>query len=167
MRWQNDGTPAKKPITPVNCKIVTFPELPNAITHWLDIMQYGLSEGLQGQEFYYESMKPHPDYREDHTFFIVEQNNPVAAITVICNENTKNGYIHMVACKECARGKGYGTLLNDIALYVLKSEGMKTAYLTTDDWRIPAIKSYLRAGFTPDRSTEDFVARWDLIEKNI
>ena len=44
---------------------------------------------------------------------------------------------------------------------------MQTAYLTTDDWRIPAIKSYLRIGFTPDISTEDFKARWDEIFKII
>ncbi len=66
----------------------------------------------------------------------------------------------MVACHEAARGKGYGTLLNQIAVAVLKKEGMSTAYLTTDDWRIPAIKSYLRAGFIPDLSTDDFQNRW-------
>lgn len=167
MRWQNDGTPAKKPTAPEFCKIVAFPDLPNALTHWLDIMQYGLSKGLQGEDYFYKCMNPHPEYREDNTFFIVEGNDPVASVTVICNDKTKSGYIHMVACKEYARGKGYGAILNDIALYVLKSEKMKTAYLTTDDWRIPAIKSYLRAGFTPDRSTEDFVERWDAIIKTI
>jgi hypothetical protein len=40
---------------------------------------------------------------------------------------------------------------------------MQTAFLTTDDWRIPAIKSYIRAGFIPDLSTEDFKARWEKI----
>ena len=61
-----------------------------------------------------------------------------------------------------------GTLLNNIALWTLKKEGMQTAYLTTDDWRIPAIKSYLRAGFTPDLDTEDdFKNRWNAIYKII
>ena len=69
----------------------------------------------------------------------------------------------MVACKESARGKGYGTLLNNVALNVLKAEKMQTAYLTTDDWRIPAIKSYLRAEFMPDLSNDDFKERWKKI----
>jgi mycothiol synthase len=69
----------------------------------------------------------------------------------------------MVACREDSRGKGYGTLLNKVAEYSLKKEGMQTAFLTTDDWRIPAIKSYICAGFIPDLSTEDFKARWEKI----
>ena len=73
----------------------------------------------------------------------------------------------MVACAESARGRGYGTLLMQIASYVLKTEGMERARLTTDDWRIPAIKSYLRIGFTPDLSTEDFKARWEKIYEQI
>ena len=69
----------------------------------------------------------------------------------------------MVACKEAFRGKGYGTLLNRICEYTLKSEGMESAHLTTDDWRIPAIKSYLRAGFEPVTMGEDFPERWEKI----
>ena len=46
---------------------------------------------------------------------------------------------------------------------VLKEQGMEMAYLTTDDWRIPAIKSYLRIGFEPDLSNDDFKTRWTKI----
>ena len=102
-------------------------------------------------------------YEEDKCFFILENENAVATVTVICDYEKKEGYVHMVACHEAARGKGYGTLLNLIAEYTLKKEGMQTAYLTTDDWRIPAIKSYLRIGFEPDLSTDDFRERWNKI----
>ena len=73
----------------------------------------------------------------------------------------------MVACREESRGKGYGVLLSRWALITLKKEGMETAYLTTDDWRIPAIKSYLGIGFVPDTSTKDVAERWDKIKKQI
>ena len=74
----------------------------------------------------------------------------------------------MVACKPEFRGRRLGHLLNDIALYTLKKEGMETAHLTTDDWRIPAIKTYLKAGFTPDLESEpDFRERWDKIHSAI
>ena len=70
----------------------------------------------------------------------------------------------MVACKPDFRGMGIGHILNNIAVNVLKTKGMKTAYLTTDDWRLPAIKTYLKAGFTPDLTTEpDFKERWNKI----
>lgn len=73
----------------------------------------------------------------------------------------------MVACREEYRGRGIGTYMNALSVWLLKTHGMKTAYLTTDDWRIPAIKSYLRAGFTPDLSTDDFRARWEKILSGI
>lgn len=163
MRWTNDGSQPTTPICPENCSITNFTSLDNATDAWLDIVQYGLSEGKQDEAFYHATMTAHPAYTEDKCFFVLEDGHPVATLTVICDYSQKEGYVHMVACHESARGKGYGTLLNQIAVYTLKNEGMETAHLTTDDWRIPAIKSYLRAGFTPDLSTQDFITRWDLI----
>jgi mycothiol synthase len=70
----------------------------------------------------------------------------------------------MVACKPDFRGRGLGHLLNDLALYTLKTRRMQTAWLTTDDWRLPAIRTYLKAGFRPDLDTEpDFSPRWKAI----
>ena len=43
-------------------------------------------------------------------------------------------------------------------------EGMETARLRTDDWRIPAIKTYLKIGFEPDLTSEpDYKERWEKI----
>lgn len=167
MRWKNNGEPADALQIPENCRLVNFTELDGAVDKWLDIVQYGLSEGKQGEEFYHAVMVNHAHYEEDKCFFVLENEKPVATLTVICDYDKKEGYIHMVACCEAARGRGYGTLLNKVALKTLKNEGMETAYLTTDDWRIPAIKSYLRAGFEPDVSTDDFKARWKKILEQI
>ena len=41
--------------------------------------------------------------------------------------------------------------------------GFETAYLTTDDYRIPAIKCYLRAGFEPEMTEDDHPERWEKI----
>ena len=77
------------------------------------------------------------------------------------------GELGMVIGDAGDRGRGIGTYMNALSVWLLKTHGMKTAYLTTDDWRIPAIKSYLRAGFTPDLSTDDFRARWEKILSGI
>ena len=54
--------------------------------------------------------------------------------------------------------------MSDIAVWAFKTQGMKTARLRTDDWRIPAIKTYLKAGFTPDITSEpDYKERWEKI----
>ena len=163
MRWKNDGKAVDAVIVPQGCRLVAFSELEGALDSWLDIVQYGLSDGKKDASYYHEMMTARELYRDDKCFFILENERAVATLTVICDYQNKEGYVHMVACREDARGKGYGTLLNRVSEYVLKSEGMQTAYLTTDDWRIPAIKSYLRIGFYPDLSTEDFKERWQKI----
>lgn len=167
MRWVNDGGEAPSVSLPENCQVRNFSELENAMDAWLEIVQYGLTEGKMDEAFYHAAMTARPAYQEDKCFFVLENGIPVATLTVICDYDKSEGYIHMVACHEAARGKGYGTLLNQIAVSVLKKERMATAYLTTDDWRIPAIKSYLRAGFTPDMSTDDFEKRWAIIREQI
>lgn len=160
MRWKNDGNPSKLPDMPDCCSLVNIKKLDNGIEVWLDIVSNGLSNGRETQEYYTKLMVNWPHYNPEFCFFIIENENPVATLTVIPNYETKEGYIHMVACKEECRGKGYGSLLNKIAIHTLKEQGMETAYLTTDDWRIPAIKSYLRIGFEPDVSNDDFKTRW-------
>lgn len=167
MRWKNDGREAEAIQVPKGCQIVNFLQLEQAIEQWLDIVQYGLSEGKQDAAFYHGTMTALPMYREDKCFFVLEDRRAVATATVICDYHKREGYVHMVACRESARGKGYGTLLNRIVNATLRQEGMETAYLTTDDWRIPAIKSYLRIGFEPDLSTEDFRERWARIFEKI
>lgn len=163
MFWKNDGKAPSIVEAPSGCRIVNFTELDDAMDKWLDIVQYGLSKGKQDAAFYRSVMTSNATYSEERCFFVLENERAVATLAVLCNYETKEGYIHMVACREDSRGKGYGTLLNRVAEYTLKKEGMQTAFLTTDDWRIPAIKSYLRAGFTPDLSTDDFKERWEKI----
>jgi mycothiol synthase len=167
MRWKNDGKLVPDLQIPENCRITNFTELDNAVDKWLDIIQYGLSNGRKDEAAYISMMLSQANYEENKCFFILEKEKAVATLTVICDYDKKEGHIHMVACQEAARGKGYGTLLNNMALHTLKTEGMQTAYLITDDWRIPAIKSYLRAGFEPDTSTEDFKERWNKIFEEI
>ncbi|MBQ3900864.1 MAG: GNAT family N-acetyltransferase, partial [Clostridia bacterium] len=61
------------------------------------------------------------------------------------------------------QGVGLGTRLNAAAVRCLLENGLETAYLTTDDFRIPAIRSYLRAGFYPDVKDDSHRERWDKI----
>ena len=167
MHWKNDGMPAKQPVIPEGFAVVTFPELDNAVEKWLDIMQYGLSDKLEDFGYYQKCMLDLPCYEEDKCFFVLENGKAVASITVVCNYETKQGRFHMVGSLPECRGKGVGKMLGSIGEYVLKSTGMQTAVLKTDDFRVPAIKVYLGVGFRPDLSTEDFVKRWDAIFSEI
>ncbi len=163
MNWENDGAPAECPKVPEGLRLTTLPELENGIDKWLDVVQYGLSEGKQDESFYNTVMIGHENYDAKYCYILMDGDASVATITVIFYPDKLNGYIHMVACKEQYRGRRIGSYMNDLVVYLLKQKGMKTASLTTDDWRVPAIKSYLRAGFKPDMSTDDFKERWGKI----
>ena len=69
----------------------------------------------------------------------------------------------MVAVLPDHRGRGLGHLLNALVLHRLKSLGYQKAHLKTDDWRLPAIKTYLAAGFHPLNTHESHPERWEAI----
>ena len=166
MNWQNDGTPVKEITLPEGVEVINFPNLKNALSIWADIIPYLNADGNmeKPEEYYQHSMVENSNYNDNNCFFLLANNCPAATLTVICDYKKKQGYIHNVACKPEFRGKGFGNILNSIAVNVLKNQHMESAYLTTDDWRIPAIKSYLRAGFTPDTVSEpSFKERWEKI----
>ncbi len=158
MIWKKGDMPDKPDWGGLVCR--TFDGSDKDIDAWLDIVQYGLTEKREDKAFYRECMYSHGELEFDK-FFIVECDGvPAATLAVICDHEKKQGYIHMVACKPEFRGRGIGTRLNTEAVRALISSGMETAYLTTDDFRIPAIKSYLRAGFTPDIIDKEHEDRW-------
>lgn len=90
---------------------------------------------------------------------------PVATITIICNQQNKEAVVHVVACKP--QRQGYRGFTYSNSTLGSKKEGMKTATLDTDDFRIPAIKTYLRVGFKPVLSTDDYKKRWEKIMQEI
>lgn len=164
MVWKKGETPEIK--APEGCVLRTFDGTDKDVEIWLDIVSEGLTEKREDKAFFRECMFSRGELEYDK-FFIVEcENEPAATIAVICDYNKKEGYIHMVACKEKFRGRGIGNYMNGIAVKTLLSAGMETAYLTTDDFRLPAIKSYLRAGFYPGIPDEEHEKRWnDIYDK--
>jgi ribosomal protein S18 acetylase RimI-like enzyme len=168
MRWVNDGAEAEFTL-PEGTELLTLKQIDDGVRVWADIVRHmekdGVTEFPEGYTRFYESvMQSEENYREELCFFLSVRGTPAATFTVICNKESGEGYLHMVASKPEFRGLGLGNLMSRIAVSVLKKEGMRTAYLTTDDWRIPAIKTYLKAGFSPDlTSEEDFHSRWEKI----
>lgn len=167
MKWKNDGKEMKIPSLPEGFTVDTINNRENGIDEWLDIVQYDLAEEPATHEFYKKLMTDFPGYDENWCFIFCYEGRPVATSCIICNKETKEGYIHMVGSKPEIRGKRFGTFMNSYVIALMKKEGMETAHLTTDDWRIPAIKSYLRADFVPDESTDDYKERWKKIREII
>jgi mycothiol synthase len=57
-------------------------------------------------------------------------------------------------------GKGLGTLVVTAVDERLHDEGFKKAYLSTDDFRSPAISIYLKHGWKPRLHADGMEARW-------
>jgi len=57
-------------------------------------------------------------------------------------------------------GKGFGQVVTAAATRALLEHGAGRIYLLTDDWRLPAIKSYLRVGYVPVYHRPGMRRRW-------
>lgn len=170
MNWTNDGTEARMPVLPEGVGILRLPEVENGPEEWLSIIRYmGKTEDPSlGYEVFRKSLSEYRDFDENLCFFLTVDGEIAATITVICHRAEQQGYIHMVASKPQFRGRGLGHLMNELAVCVLKEQGMPTAYLTTDDWRLAAIKTYLKAGFVPDtESLPEFAGRWQKVLQDL
>ena len=135
---------------------------------WIDIAATGklLPEGAAA-DWFFENMVTYRDLAVENVFFICHEGKPIATITAVKHREgyADIGYVHMVACLPEYRGKGLGTQLNNIVCEQFEKWCCVSSYLTTDDFRLPAIRSYISAGFLPDMAGEDMDARWRELAK--
>ena len=64
-------------------------------------------------------------------------------------------------------GKQLGCAVCAAVIRYLVSRGYEEMDLLTDDWRLPAIKTYLKLGFQPDLVREDMPDRWRAIYRTL
>lgn len=129
---------------------------------WLGICKNGLAAPDDGREKYENSMLKMEGYKISDTYFVLYEGKEVGTVTAIVYDEKKQGYMHMVAAVPEVRGKGIGAYMADIAAFEFFSRGCETAVLKTDEFRVPAVKSYLRAGFLPVLYSEGMEERWSL-----
>lgn len=152
---------------PAEITLRTFDGSAEDIDSWLEIVSHGLTAAKETPAFFHACINEHGRMEPDKLFFAELNGKPAGTFAVICDHVNKEGYIHMVACRPDARGRGIGNIMSAKAVDTLLSSGMETAYLTTDDFRFAAIRTYLKAGFRPDLSTEDFRKRWQAVFEKI
>lgn len=71
-----------------------------------------------------------------------------------------SGYVHWVAADPAVQGRGLGTLVTLRVLQHFRMAGLKDAVLETNDFRLAAIRSYLRLGFVPEYEEAEDRLRW-------
>ncbi len=142
------------------------------ITDWLAICRYGLlpDEAPAGGEYrdhYVNAIQNYPDLVPTRDLlFVVSPDGERVATTAAVLHGGGEGYIHMVAAKPVCRGLGIGHAMLARSLAELSARGATFMTLTTDDFRLAAIKTYLDAGFRPvlwPDPESDMRARWDAV----
>lgn len=72
-----------------------------------------------------------------------------------------------VATDPAHRGKGLGSAVCAAATNLMIQRGYQRIYLLTDDFRLPAIKVYLKLGYQPFLFAPDMEARWRAIRAQL
>ncbi|MGH2353176.1 MAG: GNAT family N-acetyltransferase [Chloroflexota bacterium] len=142
---------------------------------WGQIME---TEGGIGREWSVakvrERIMDRPQFEATGLFFATcdaESGRPVASACAWRKEEADEGAmgnVHMVCALPSHRGLGLGRLVTLAVLHNLRERGFRSADLTTDDFRLAAIKSYLGLGFVPAYLTDpdrldDHEARWSAV----
>lgn len=100
-------------------------------------------------------------YKPEFVQYIEKDGKNIATATAVENPAYPGeGWFRMIGTHKDACGLGAGKLVCLAALHSLRERGYKTAVLSTDDYRIPALKLYLSLGFEPVYSHESHKERW-------
>jgi len=129
--------------------------------HWSRIL--AASFGRKPEDFAFDKMmRRDPAFRPDRILFVCCGDEPVGTTSAwhVPTVVPEAGVIHWVGVLPGHTGKRLGYWLVLAALRKMGSEGRTCAWLTTDDFRLPAIKSYIKCGFHPQLVDENQRERW-------
>ena len=132
---------------------------------WTRICEHGLNgpddgtfSSWRGAILGREGLVPERD-----VFFVCRgDGEPEATLTAYVHPDGI-GDIHMVAAHPSIRGNNVNRMMLAVGMKKLDAEMThrpRITELTTDDWRVPAIVGYLKAGFQPVNHDDDMLERW-------
>lgn len=103
------------------------------------------------------------ELERDLFFVVAPDGSKIATSALIHNKEKNSGYLHMVAAIPEHRNLGIGHAMLSFAMSLSEERKIEYCVLTTDDYRLAAIKNYLVGGFCPvlyDDPESDMRARW-------
>ena len=153
-------------IPPHGYQIRTYMEGDEAA--WAEIVNNSLGSGW-GAKRCRRELTGRLRFRPRGLFFATHEGIPVgtACAWTQSPEEKEVGQVHMVGVVPEHRGKRLGYVLCLSVLHFLKENGFQRAQLSTDDFRLPAVKTYLNLGFEPEYVEENHKARWNAVFANL
>jgi len=137
--------------------------------HWANI----ISDSFGGRERTAEDTRNEITGRDvfvpEGLYFVTHQDIPVGTACAWRQsiEETDVGYVHMVGVLGEHTGHKLGKWVSLAVLYYFRYNGFSCSMLDTDDFRIPAIKTYLNLGFVPVYVDDTQPERWEEILKKL
>jgi len=80
------------------------------------------------------------------------------------NADAEIGWVAVVPERQ---GRRLGAQVTLAACHAARELGFDEAFLLTDDFRLPAIKTYLNLGFEPDCRHESHAGRWEALRRTL
>ncbi|MCY4484823.1 MAG: GNAT family N-acetyltransferase [Spirochaetaceae bacterium] len=100
------------------------------------------------------------------TWLIMHRGRAVAtACTVLPTAAEPRHELGWVAVDPAHQGKGLGRQVCAAVLWYARRRGWPASTLNTDDWRLPAIRTYLKLGFEPEITHDSHPARWQEVHR--
>ncbi|MEA4890390.1 MAG: GNAT family N-acetyltransferase [Clostridiaceae bacterium] len=114
---------------------------------------------------FHEAIALCKQYNPANVLFVCHGDKPVGTATAWYRDDLPEGtgYLHMVGLLPEYGGRGLGLSISLAVLHNLKKSGYAKVFLHTDDFRLPAIKQYLRLGFKPVYNSEGAAERWQAV----
>lgn len=128
---------------------------------WEQIVAAAFERETEAGEFE-TRMKRHEAFRPERVLFAIHDEMPVATASAWDSPGwgEQTGQVHMVGVAPGHQGKHLGYWVSLAVLHQFHREGRRDAMLSTDDFRLPAVKTYLRLGFVPVLVHENQRQRW-------
>jgi len=135
---------------------------------WAEIINNSLGPGWDAKKCR-RQLTGRLRFRPYGLFFATYEGKPIGTACSWTHSlrEKKVGAVHMVGVVPEHQGRRLGYALCLSVLRFLQENGFQSARLTTDDFRLPAIKTYLNLGFQPDYIEEDHKSRWITVFANL
>ena len=136
---------------------------------WIKLISNVFGYASEAAESSWQEIIQSPYFQPEDVIFICCGSHVVATATARLRETdpTGTGYLHMVAADPAHKGKKLGAAVVAAVCRRLKYRGMLRVLLHTDDFRIPAISTYLKLGFRPVIKDIEMKNRWAELAKTL
>ncbi len=102
-------------------------------------------------------------------FFATYEDRPVGTACTFLHPGERGDVAELgwVAVHPLHRGHGLAAQVCRAVLGFVRELGHGYAYLVTEDFRLPALKTYLRLGFEPELTDPSHPERWEVVRRSL